>query len=58
VRSSHKSVYGEIVSDWKRENGKFHLQVKIPCNTEATVVLPNGDIHEVGSGTYDFKCTE
>ena len=54
TRSSFKSVYGEIRSEWKKENGTFYLKVKIPCNTNAIVVLPNGEQHEVGSGTYDF----
>jgi alpha-L-rhamnosidase len=58
AKSSFKSAYGEIVSNWKKENGYFKLQVKIPCNTSAIVVLPNGEQHEVGSGTYDFSCAE
>ncbi len=57
AKSSFKSVYGKIISDWKKEDGTFHLHVKIPCNTNAIVVLPNGDPYEVGSGTYDFTCS-
>lgn len=56
--SSYKSVYGEIVSDWKKENGRFKLRVKVPCNTNAIVILPNGEQHETGSGVYDFECAE
>lgn len=58
AHSSYKSVYGEIVSDWKRENDDFKLQVKIPCNTNATIVLPNGEKYEVGSGWYNFSCSK
>ena len=57
-RSSYKSVYGEITSDWKKENGVFRLQVRIPCNTDAIVVLPDGQKHEIGSGTYEFSCPQ
>jgi alpha-L-rhamnosidase len=58
AKHSFHSVYGEIVSDWKREGGEFILNVTIPCNTTATVVLPNGESHEVGSGMYTFSTQE
>lgn len=56
ARSSHKSVYGEIASDWKKENGTFYLKVRIPCNTSAAVILPDGKQYETGSGIYEFTC--
>ena len=28
----------------------------IPCNTTATIYLPDGTTKEIGSGTYDFSC--
>ena len=56
ARSSFKSVYGEIASSWKKENGFFRIQVKIPCNANATVIMPDGQQHEIGSGTYEFTC--
>jgi alpha-L-rhamnosidase len=40
VRASYKSLYGEIVSDWKIRNGKFLWNVTIPPNTTATVYVP------------------
>jgi alpha-L-rhamnosidase len=48
------SVYGKIASEWKIENEKFHLKVRIPVNTTATVVLPDGAVHQVGSGEHEF----
>lgn len=36
----HKGPYGEIVSSWKRENGKIIYEVVIPPNSSATVTLP------------------
>lgn len=56
AKSSYKSVYGKIESDWKKENGLFQLQVKIPCNTSAIVVLPDGRQYETGSGIYKYSC--
>lgn len=37
---------------------KFHMQITIPCNTTATVILPDGTREEKGSGTYIFEKVE
>ncbi len=34
----------------------MYLQVVIPCNTTATVVLPDGASHTIGSGKYHYEC--
>ena len=49
--ASYQSYYGTIKSYWKMENGKFLLNVEIPANTTATVLIPGenaGDITESG----------
>lgn len=56
ARRTFESEHGTIVSDWKKENGKFRLHVEVPCNTTATVVLPSGKEETVGSGAYDYEC--
>ncbi|HEX9047415.1 MAG TPA: family 78 glycoside hydrolase catalytic domain [Verrucomicrobiae bacterium] len=40
VKCSYDSIRGKIVSDWKRAGGKFILDVTIPPNTTADVLLP------------------
>ena len=40
AKASYNSIRGKIVSDWKRDSGKFTLQVTIPANTTATVFVP------------------
>ena len=40
VKASHKTMYGDLVSSWKREKGKLTLEVTIPPNTTATVWVP------------------
>ncbi len=53
------SVYGEIVSSWQIDDaGVFTLNVTIPANTTATVTLPDGQTHEVGSGQYQWSVGE
>jgi alpha-L-rhamnosidase len=57
VKVSHRSLYGVISSQWKRDGGRLELQVTIPPNTTATVHVPgrSGDsTQEVGSGTHTF----
>jgi len=43
VKASHTSMYGKIVSHWRREKGRFFLDVTIPSNTTATVYVPAKD---------------
>lgn len=40
VDASYKSVQGEIISKWSKENGQFTLNITIPGNTSAIVKLP------------------
>ncbi len=42
AKGSYNSIQGIIGSDWKMENGVFILNVEIPVNTSATVILPSG----------------
>jgi alpha-L-rhamnosidase len=51
TKASYDSIRGRIVSDWKIENGFFTLNVTIPPNTTATVVVTaakSGDVTESG----------
>lgn len=40
VKASYQSVYGEIDSEWKKENGVFSWDITIPANCSAIVQLP------------------
>ena len=57
IDASYQSIYGQIVSRWKKAKGKLHWHVEIPANTSATIHLPNNIIKEIGSGIYDFEET-
>ncbi len=56
VRASFESVRGRIESAWTLSGETFALHVAVPASTAATVVLPDGRTHEIGSGVYDFTC--
>lgn len=51
----YHSVHGDIVSSWKREKRHVSYLIQIPVNTTAAVYLENGEIHQVGSGTYEYE---
>ena len=40
VKSSYKSIYGEIMSSWQKHGNLLIMSIKIPCNTTATVYIP------------------
>jgi alpha-L-rhamnosidase len=40
AKASYHSIHGEIVSDWRIENGTFKLNVTVPPTTTATVHMP------------------
>jgi alpha-L-rhamnosidase len=50
-----QTLYGELVSDWNLENGRFHWEIVVPPNTTATAILPDGDKHELAAGTHRFE---
>ena len=61
-RASYNTLYGKIISDWHiDERGNFKLNVEIPVNTSATIVLPQWGKEcakepiQVLSGSYSFK---
>ncbi|HTN68017.1 MAG TPA: glycoside hydrolase family 78 protein [Dysgonamonadaceae bacterium] len=49
------SMYGKIKSAWKIKAGNFVYDVEVPANTTATVILPNSERKELGSGKYSFN---
>jgi alpha-L-rhamnosidase len=40
ARATHRSIYGEIVSEWKLDGNKLSMSVEIPDNTTATIYIP------------------
>ena len=51
AKTSHRSPYGLISTDWEKSNNAFVIAVNIPANTTATIYLPaaaNSRITESG----------
>lgn len=55
AKATFQSMYGEIVSDWKLENGMMSYAVEIPANTSATVLLPSAKIDKVTMNSQALK---
>lgn len=40
IRATYRSVYGNIQSNWQKQDGRFIWSFEIPCNTSALVYVP------------------
>ncbi len=49
-----ETIRGMYSVSWKKEKDSFKMKVTIPANCSATIILPSGETHEVGSGSYEF----
>ena len=73
VHATHESLYGTIDVEWHKTDNQFELNIRIPVNSTATVILPghsssvmvNGkqvkienDKLPVGSGEYKITATK
>lgn len=56
AKASIKTLYGEIISEWKINQNVFSLHVEIPYGCEAKVVLPNGEEYQITHCKKDFYC--
>ncbi|WP_233712292.1 alpha-L-rhamnosidase C-terminal domain-containing protein [Kribbella turkmenica] len=49
------TVRGRIKASWRRHGNVVSIDVTVPVNTTAEVVLPDGARHTVGSGERRFR---
>ena len=55
AKAEYNSVYGKVSCGWKKqEDGSCHYEVKVPANTIAKVVLPDGREMNCQAGKYEF----
>lgn len=54
VRTHHDSPHGRISVAWRLDEAVLTLDVTVPPGCMATVVLPSGEIAEVGPGDHSF----
>lgn len=51
-RASYRSIRGDIATRWSYKEGVFHLYVRLPANTSATVYVPSHDAASVSEGSH------
>ena len=54
IEMSYDSVYGKVVSGWKRVDGSVRYHIVIPANTEAKVTLPGEEARVLCAGKYNL----
>lgn len=50
-----ESPYGVIGVHWQIADGVFSMDVLVPVNTTAEIVLPSGAAHRAGSGNHRYE---
>lgn len=58
VKTEFKSLYGDILSNWKINDGQFSYEIQIPANTTATVTLPGAKIDQLMLNDKELKAKE
>ena len=59
VRCSYRSIRGPITCDWKRQGDRVVMDLHVPVNTSATLILPAaGEITENGRPAADSEGAE
>ena len=59
VRCTYRSVRGPITCDWKRQGDRVAIDLQVPVNTSATLILPTaGEITENGHPAADSEGVE
>lgn len=54
AKAVYQSPVGEITSGWRYEGNQVAYEIRIPPNTEAEIVLPDGRRESVLAGSYVF----
>ncbi|MBQ8867997.1 MAG: family 78 glycoside hydrolase catalytic domain [Bacteroidaceae bacterium] len=55
AKVSYETPYGQVRSHWTKTVTEYAWDITVPCNTTATVCLPDGTQRQVGSGTHHFE---
>ena len=56
ISFSYESISGKYEIYWKWIDTRFNLKITIPIGCEAEIILPNGIIHNVKAGIFNYEC--
>lgn len=57
AKASYQSPAGEIISGWKYEGNQILFDIRIPPNTKAEIILPDGRTEFLDAGNYTLSST-
>jgi hypothetical protein len=55
AKGSLETLYGRYEVAWQLTGAEFTLDVLVPPNCRATVILPDDAVHEVAAGRHEFR---
>lgn len=55
VKASYRSPYGEITSAWEYTDTMFKMEVEIPPNAEAEIIMPDGRSYRAEPGRHVYR---
>jgi hypothetical protein len=58
VKGRIPTPHGDVKVNWRRDSGRFHLDVQIPSGTLAIVILPDGSEHRIAAGRHTFDSSD
>lgn len=50
AKATHRSPYGLLASEWRRDGAKFSWNVTVPPNTSATLAIPASTVESITEG--------
>ena len=53
--ATYRSTSGPIATDWQAKDGNFRLDIELPPNASANVVLPDGKTAKAGPGLHRYS---
>jgi alpha-L-rhamnosidase len=56
VKAETMTPFGSLKCHWKQTKSLFELNVTLPPNSTATVIMPDSTIHNIQSGIHGFTC--
>ena len=54
VDATYQSIYGKIVSRWKKDHGTLKWHIELPPNTTALIHLDGETVRQLPSGVHDL----
>lgn len=57
AKASYRSIYGEVESGWEKTESGYTFMIRIPENTSAMIILPDGSNHTVAAGIHKLDWT-